>query len=505
MKAFPDRDDDTLTASPASARVDGGARAPLRGRAGRHGTGVGGGDDAGDDGDLAPDELTGEPLSPPRRGAPLAAPARARRSRGTWLLLLVLALAAAGGWYYWKHWRPAQVAATAPASGAAPGAVPGAAAPGAPAAPGGGRGPIPRTPVVAVAAQMGDVPIVIDALGTAVPTQTAAVKPRVAGLLERVHFKEGDLVKEGQLLAEIDPRQLKVQLAQAEGQLARDRAQLENARVDLRRYETLFKQDSIARQQVDTQRALVRQYEGMIQVDESQVDNARLQLSHARVTAPIGGRVGLRQVDAGNMVTGAEENGLVVITQVEPISVLFSVPQDDLPKIIKRFSSGEKLPVKAFDRTQQNLLATGVLVSLDNLIDPATGTIKLRAEFANADRQLFPNQFVNARLELDALRDVITVPSSAIQRGSQGMFVYVVKEDRTVALRPVTLGPVDGQRITLTNGVRAGELVVVDGVDRLREGAAVELIERPDFQAAPAAKPAAAAGGPQRRRPAPAR
>jgi multidrug efflux system membrane fusion protein len=506
MKAFPDRDDDTLTASPASARVDGGARSHLPGRAGRPGTGAGGHDDGdaggdGDHGDLAPDELAGAPLPLPPRGAPFAAPARARRNRGAWLLLLVLALAAAGGWYYWKHWRPAQVAATA----AAPGAAPGAAAPGAPTAPGAGRGPVPRTPVVAVAAQVGDVPIVIDALGTAVPTQTAAVKPRVAGLLERVHFKEGDLVKEGQLLAEIDPRQLKVQLAQAEGQLARDRAQLENARVDLRRYETLFKQDSIARQQVDTQRALVRQYEGMIQVNESQVDNARLQLSHARVTAPIGGRVGLRQVDAGNMVTGAEENGLVVITQVEPISVLFSVPQDDLPKIIKRFSSGEKLPVKAFDRTQQNLLATGVLVSLDNLIDPATGTIKLRAEFANSDRQLFPNQFVNARLELDALRDVITVPSSAIQRGSQGMFVYVVKEDRTVALRPVTLGPVDGQRITLATGVQAGELVVVDGVDRLREGAAVELIERPDFQAAPPAKPAAAAGAPQRRRPAPPR
>jgi multidrug efflux system membrane fusion protein len=356
--------------------------------------------------------------------------------------------------------------------------------------------------VVAVPAQVGDVPIVIDALGTVVPTQTVAVKSRVAGLLEKVHFKEGDLVKEGQLLAEIDPRELKVQLAQAEGQLARDRAQLENARLDLRRYETLFKQDSIARQQVDTQRALVRQYEGTIQVDESQVANARLQLSYARVIAPISGRVGLRQVDAGNMVTGAEENGLVVITQVEPISVMFSVPQDELPKIIRRYASGEQLPVKAFDRTQQNLLATGVLVSLDNLIDPATGTIKLRAQFPNGDRQLFPNQFVNARLELDALRDVITVPSSAIQRGSQGMFVYVVKDDQTVAMRPVTLGPADGPRITLASGVQAGEQVVVDGVDRLRDGAAVELIERPDFQAPPAAKPAAAAGGPgqQRRR-----
>jgi len=501
MKAFPDSDDDTLTATPASARADGRAQAPPRGRPEGHAPGRG--DEEGVQDGLAEHGRSGEPQRPPRSGTPAVGPAEARRGRGLrWLLLLVLALAAAGGWYYWNHWRPAQLAGTAATPAAKPGRAPGAAAPGAPAGQGAGRGPIARTPVVAVPAQVGDVPIVIDALGTVVPTQTVAVKSRVAGLLEKVHFKEGDLVKEGQLLAEIDPRELKVQLAQAEGQLARDRAQLENARLDLRRYETLFKQDSIARQQVDTQRALVRQYEGTIQVDESQVANARLQLSYARVIAPISGRVGLRQVDAGNMVTGAEENGLVVITQVEPISVMFSVPQDELPKIIRRYASGEQLPVKAFDRTQQNLLATGVLVSLDNLIDPATGTIKLRAQFPNGDRQLFPNQFVNARLELDALRDVITVPSSAIQRGSQGMFVYVVKDDQTVAMRPVTLGPADGPRITLASGVQAGEQVVVDGVDRLRDGAAVELIERPDFQAPPAAKPAAAAGGPgqQRRR-----
>jgi len=203
------------------------------------------------------------------------------------------------------------------------------------------------------------------------------------------------------------------------------------------------------------------------------------------------------------MVTGAEVNGLVVITQVEPISVVFAVPQDDLPKIIRRRSSGDKLPVKAFDRTQQNLLATGVLASLDNQIDPATGTIKLKAEFANTDSQLFPNQFVNARLELDTLRDVITVPSSALQRGSQGLFVYIVKGDQTVALRPVTMGPVDGQRISLASGVAAGELVVVDGVDRLREGSAVELVGRPDFQAPPPPRPAGTGEpGQQRRRPA---
>jgi multidrug efflux system membrane fusion protein len=352
---------------------------------------------------------------------------------------------------------------------------------------------------VAVAAELGNLPITLEALGNVVAMQTVAVKSRVAGLLEKVHFREGDRVEAGQLLAEIDPRELQVQLAQAEGQLARNRALLENARVDLRRYETLFKQDSIARQQVDTQRALVRQYEGQIRVDEAQVANARLQLGYARVTAPISGRVGLRQVDPGNMVTGQEPNGLVVITQVEPISVLFAVPQDELRRVLDRMASGDRLAVQAYDRTQRNLLATGTLVSADNQIDPATGTIKLRAEFDNADGALFPNQFVNVRLELDTLRDVVTVPAAAIQRGSQGLFVYRVKPDRTVDLRTVTLGPTDGQRIAIASGLRPGDQVVIDGVDRLREGSPVDLVERPDFSAPPP-KPAAAAPQ-QRRRP----
>lgn len=416
----------------------------------------------------------------------------AHRRTILWTALLVLAVAMAAGWYYWYEWRPAQRAQTVPSSvaGSAPDAAPAGAS--APSARGGRRAGPPPTPVVAVAAQAMDLPIIIDALGTVVPTQTVAVKSRVAGLLERVLFKEGDLVEAGQLLAEIDPRQLKVQLAQAEGQLARDRALLENSRLDLKRYETLFKQDSIARQQVDTQRALVRQYDGLIQIDQSQVENARLQLSYAKVTAPISGRVGLRQIDAGNMVSGTEVNGLVVITQVEPIAVVFSIPQDELPEVLRRMGTGDTLPVKAFDRTQQNELATGTLVSIDNLIDPATGTIKLKAQFANSDGQLFPNQFVNARLELDVLRDAITVPSSALQRGSQGLFVYVVNpKTRKAELRPVTLGPVDGQRLAIASGLVAGELVVIDGIDRLREGATVELIERPDFAAPPPALPSA--------------
>ena len=502
MKAFPDSDDDTLTASPRAPRTAGATPGEAALAPGAQAAPAGGGASS-----SSATSSSAASSSAASSSYESSAPPRSRGRGTAWLVVLLLVLAAGGGWYYWYQWRPAQATRTAalqtgtPQAGGA--AAPGRAA-GAPAGRGPGAGgmqPIPRTPVVAVAAQSGDVPIVLDALGTVTPTQTVAVRSRVAGLLERVLFKEGELVKEGQLLAVIDPRGLKVQLAQAEGQAARDRALLENARVDLKRYETLFKQDSIARQQVDTQRALVRQYEGSIQVNQSLVDNARLQLSYARVTAPISGRAGLRQVDAGNMVTGAEENGLVVITQVEPIAVVFSIPQDDLPKVISRISSGDQLPVKAFDRTQQNLLATGSLASLDNLIDPATGTIKLKAQFPNRDGQLFPNQFVNARLELDTLRNVVTVPSSAIQRGSQGLFVYVVKQDQTVALRPVTLGPADGQRVTLASGIRAGELVVVDGVDRLREGAAVELIERPDFQAPPPKPDAAAGPGQGRRRP----
>ncbi len=445
-------------------------------------------------------------------------PARhvARAGRGWFwlgLTLLVVALGGLAAWYYLQQQRLR--VGTAVSVGAAPGAVQGAlrdAAPGRATTPAGGQPPAgtpaarpggpaagaaggpaggpPSTPVVAVPARAGSVPIVLDALGTVVPAQAVTVKSRVAGQLERVLFKEGDLVSEGQLLAEIDARQLRVQLAQAEGQLARDRAQLENARVDLKRYETLFRQDSIARQQVDTQAALVRQYEGLIRVNQSQVDNARLQLSFARVTAPISGRVGLRQVDAGNMVTGSEVNGLVMITQVQPISVVFTIPQDELPAVRRRLASGAALPVIAFDRTQKNRLATGQLVSFDNQIDPATGTIKLKAQFDNADGQLFPNQFVNARLELDTLRDVITIPSSAIQRGSQGLFVYVVGPNGTVAIRTVELGPADGQQIAVTRGLAAGDLVVVDGVDRLRDGARVELIQRPDFSAPVAPRPA---------------
>jgi membrane fusion protein, multidrug efflux system len=373
-----------------------------------------------------------------------------------------------GGYYYWQ-WR------MAPSPTAAAGATKGA--------PGGG----PRvTPVIAAAVTQGDIDVIVNGLGTVTPLRTVTVRTRVDGELVRVRFQEGELVKEGQLLAEIDPRAFQVQLQQAQGQLARDRALLENARLDLERYKTLFQQDSIAKQQVDTQASLVRQYEAAVTMDRSQIENAKLQLAYSRITAPISGRIGLRQVDPGNIVRSGDQNGLVVITQLQPVAVLFTVPQDLVPAVMKRLHSGEQITVEAWDREQKTRLAEGRLASADNQVDPQTGTVKLKAQFANDDGGLFPNQFVNARMKLDTLRDVVIVPSAAVQRGAQGMFVYVVKADKTVELRPVTLGPLDGQRQSISSGLRAGETVVTDGVDRLRPGAQVEVAA-----ARPEAKPPA--------------
>jgi multidrug efflux system membrane fusion protein len=349
-----------------------------------------------------------------------------------------------------------------------------------------GRGYAGPIPVVAAPAKRGDVDVVVNALGTATPLRTVTVRPRVDGELVRVHFQEGRRVKEGELLAEIDPRPFQVQLEQAQGQLTRDQALLANARLDLERYQTLFKQDSIARQQVDTQASLVRQYEGALRVDRSQVENARLQLAYTRITAPVSGRLGLRLVDPGNIVRAGDANGLVVITQVQPISVLFTVPQDQLPAVMKRLASGDKIPVEAWDREQRARLAAGVLASADNQVDPATGTVKLKAQFANEESALFPNQFVNVRMTLDTLRDVVVIPSAAVQRGAQGLFVYVVQPDNTVAQRVVQLGPGEGQRVSISRGLQAGEVVVTDGMDRLRPGAAVQTsAARPEIKAPP--------------------
>jgi len=379
--------------------------------------------------------------------------------------IVLIAALAVGGYYYWQ-WR------MAPSPAAAAGATKG-----------GARGAGGPTPVVAAPATQSDVDVIVNGLGTVTPLRTVTVRSRVDGELLRVLFQEGQIVKEGQLLAEIDQRAFQVQLAQAQGQLARDRALLENARLDLERYKTLFAQDSIAKQQVDTQASLVRQYEGAVAVDASQVDNARLQLAYSRVSAPISGRIGLRLVDAGNIVRAGDTNGLVVITQLQPVAVLYTVPQDLLPTVMKRLQSGEAIPVEAWDREQKAKLAQGTLASADNQVDPQTGTVKLKAQFPNDDAALFPQQFVNVRMKLDTLREAIIVPSAAVQRGAQGMFVYVVQQDKTVALRPVKLGPLDGQRQAIAEGLTAGELIVTDGVDRLRPGAQVEVAAaRPEFK-----------------------
>ena len=390
------------------------------------------------------------------------------RSWAVWIWLIAIVAAGVAGYFvYQRFWSPAaQEPAKPPAGKAAPGALK-------------GGGPIP---VVAATARKGDVDIYINGLGTVTPLRTVTVRSRVEGQMMRVHFQEGQVVKEGQLLVEIDPRPFQVQLQQADGQLARDRALLANARIDLERYRTLLAQDSIAKQQVDAQESLVRQYEGVVRSDQSQVDSARLQLTYARITAPISGRTGLRLVDQGNIVRGGDATGIVVITQLTPIAVLFTVPQDALPEVVKRMQSGDELPVEAWDREQKARLGSGTLTAVDNLVDTATGTVKLKATFANDDGALFPNQFVNVKMKLDTATGQTIIPSSAIQRGGQGMFAYVVRDDDTVTARAVKLGPIDGQRVAITAGIEPGERVVVDGIDRLREGARVEVTKRPEFK-----------------------
>jgi membrane fusion protein, multidrug efflux system len=329
--------------------------------------------------------------------------------------------------------------------------------------------------VAAVAAEQGDLPVYLTGLGGVTPIHTVTVRSRVDGELIAVHYTEGQIVKKGDLLAEIDPRPYQAQLTQAEGQLIRDRASLRNAKLDLARYRTLSSQDSISKQQYDTQKSLVRQLEGSVKFDQGQIDNAKLQLAYARITAPTSGRIGLRLVDPGNIIHATDTTGLATITQLEPITVIFTIAEDSLPLVLARLENGEPLPVDAFNREQSEKLATGSLLTVDNQIDPSSGTVRLRAEFANKDHALFPNQFVNARLLLETKHGVTIIPTAAIQRSPQGPFVYLVKPDQTVTVRRVHLGPSEGDHTSIDEGLSTGDLVVVEGTERLREGVAVAL------------------------------
>lgn len=316
-----------------------------------------------------------------------------------------------------------------------------------------------------------DMRVLVSAIGTLNARATAVVRAKVTGELQKLYFREGDEVRAGQLLAQIDPRSYAATLNQARGTLQRDQALLRNAQLDLQRYEALKAQDSIASQQVDTQAALVRQYQGTVAADQAQVDMAQLQLDYTRITAPISGRLGLRQADLGNVVGPSDANGIVTITQIKPIDAVFALPEAHVEAITRRLAQGRPLPVELWDREQKNLLATGRLNALDNAIDPATGTVKAKAAFDNADGRLYPNQFVNVRLQLDLLEQALTVPSSAVQNN----YVYLVQGD-AVTQRRLTVGVTDGDRVSVRGELQPGDQVVTDGLDRLREGAKVTVI-----------------------------
>jgi len=330
-------------------------------------------------------------------------------------------------------------------------------------------------PVAAEPARGGDIAMHLDGIGTVTPRATVTVRSRVDGELVAVHFVEGQHVARGDLLAEIDPRPFQVQLAQAQGQLARDEALLANAKVDLARYRALAKDDAVPKQQRDTQEALVRQYDAALAIDRGQIEAAKLNLVYSRVTSPVDGRIGLRLVDPGNVVHATDEGGLAVVTQMRPMDVVFPIAEDALPAVLARLRSGERLSVDAFDREGRTRLAGGWLLTIDNTIDPTTGTVRLKAEFPNDDEALFPNQFVNARLELEVHRGATLVPEAAIQRGTQGTFVWVVKPDETVEMRPITVGLTEGPDASIDAGLAPGERVVVDGAEGLRDGNRVTL------------------------------
>lgn len=408
-------------------------------------------------------------------------PSPAQHGRVTAGMLAALALSAAlgggGAWWWSKRLNGVNdgaATATTPA-GTASAPADGASSPAARRFGGANR----VQPVTVAAVQARDIRIVISAIGNMAALNTAIVRAKVDGELKAIKFKEGQLVRAGQVLAELDTRTYDVALAQMQGQLVRDQAQLRNAQLDLERYKDLLAKDSIAKQQVDTQDALVKQLQGTVQTDQAQVDNAKLQLSYTKVIAPISGRLGLKQVDLGSIVRSSDANGVVTITQTQPMALVFAVPEANLVQINRKLKGKDPLAVEVWDRELRNSLGRGFVTTTDNAIDMTTGTIKIKAEFANADGSLFPNQFANVRLQIDTLKDVTAVPTSAVQRGAQGTFVYAVKEDGTVGMKRIRLGTTEGDWVSVQGDISPGDKVVTDGADRLREGAKVEVIVAP--------------------------
>lgn len=395
---------------------------------------------------------------PPPPNPPLLPPPRRALSRRRSIIGAVVAivlLAALGG-LAWYLTRPA-----APGGAGGPGGF------------GGGRGG--ASTVGVATAEKSSIPVTLDALGTVTPQATVRVRPQVSGVLEKVLFKEGQMVRAGDLLATIDPRQFEMALQQSIGQRQRDEAQLDNAKVTLQRFKTLLDQDSIARQEVDTQAALVKQLEGTVVIDRASEGTARLNLSYTRVVAPVAGRVGLRAVDVGNMVSSSDANGVVLITQVSPIDVVFAVPQDKVGDLLQGGAAPAQIKATAFDRTRSTVLDTGVFASLDNQVDTTTGTVKAKARFNNAQLALFPSQFVNVQLQVRTLENAVTVPVTAVRQGSGGDYVYVLNEDRTVSLRNVKRGLATVDKIVIASGLQAGERVITEGADRLKDGSRVTL------------------------------
>lgn len=347
----------------------------------------------------------------------------------------------------------------------------------------------PGIPVVTAVARSSNVPIYISALGGVTPTYSVTVRTQINGQLQQVLFKEGQLVKKGDVLAQIDPRPYQAQLMQYQGQLARDTALLANAQLDLKRYQELWKEDSVAKQTLDTQASLVKQYQGAIQVDQGLIANTQLNLTYTRIVSPIDGRVGLRLVDPGNYVQVSDTSGLVVINTLNPITVVFTIPEDNVPDVTSQINAGKTLTVEAYDRTQNKLLATGTLLTIDNEIDPTTGTVKLKASFNNSDNRLFPNQFVNVKLLVKTLSNATLVPTAAVQNGSQGTYVFILNKDNTVTITPVTVGITVNDDTVINTGVIPGQTVITEGTDKLINGSTVTLPgANPDSPATPTKK-----------------